>query len=87
MIKTYLRNLRKLLFIIALLIALYLWLSPTQNCIRKGEAFKSFDAWKDGLSTKEKKFIEDSWALNLYDKEKTNWERVIAKQCRTSNSW
>jgi len=49
--------------------------------------FKSFDVWKDGLSTKEKKFIEDSWALNLYDKEKTNWERVIAKQCRTTNSW
>ena len=52
-----------------------------------GEEFKSFDVWKDGLSTKEKKFIEDSWASNLYDKEKTNWERVIAKQCRTANSW
>ncbi|AKO64623.1 hypothetical protein VI34_06005 [Methylophilales bacterium MBRSG12] len=87
MIKTYLKDLRKLLFVIVLLITLYFWLSPTQDCIRKGEEFKSFDVWKDGLSTKEKKFIEDSWASNLYDKEKTNWERVIAKQCRTNNSW
>ena len=87
MIKTYLKNLRKVLFVVALFIVLYLWLSPTQDCIRKGEVFKSFDVWKDCLSTKEKKFIEDSWALNLYDKEKTNWERVIAKQCRTINSW
>lgn len=72
---------------IVILISAYLWFSPTQNCIRNGEAFNSFDIWKDGLSTKEKKFIEDSWALNLYGKEKTNWERVIAKQCRSINSW
>ena len=87
MIKIYLKNLRKVLFVIALLFALYLWLSPIQDCIRKGKAFKSFDAWKDGLSTNEKKFIEDSWILNLYDKEKTNWKRVITKQCRSTNSW
>ena len=87
MIKVYLKNLKTALLAIVILISGYFWLSPTQNCIRNGEAFKSFDIWKDGLSTKEKKFIEDSWALNLYDKEKSNWERVIAKQCRTTNSW
>ena len=85
--KIYLKSLRKVLFLVAFFIALYLWLSPTQECIRNGEAFKSFNVWKDGLSTKEKKFIEDSWALNLYEKEKTNWERVIAKQCRSINIW
>ena len=87
MIKIYLKNLKKALFLVALLIALYFWLSPTQDCIRNGEVFKSFTLWKDGLSTREKKFIEDSWALNLYDKEKTNWERAIAKQCHSTHSW
>jgi hypothetical protein len=86
-IKVYLKNLKKALLAIVILISAYFWFSPTQNCIRSGEAFKSFDIWRDGLSTKEKKFIEDSWAINLYGKEKTNWERFIAKQCRSINSW
>lgn len=87
MIKIYLNNLKKALFLFALLIAIYFWFSPVQQCIRSSEGFKSFDVWNDGLSTKEKKFIEDSWALNLYNKEKANWERAIAKQCRSINTW
>ena len=71
-------NLKNALIIIGVLFLIYLVVSPTKNCVREQEPFKSYEEWKSNKLFADKK---------IYLEEKRDYEAIIKRHCRGRHSW